>query len=68
VEEEHDKLASTSYFDIEKVARRYHLDSGTARRLLAEAREEFGNDEMMAELHALRALRRFAAEEQKKAS
>ena len=57
-----------SYFDIEKAARRYHLEIVIARRLLEEARQEFGNDEMMAELHAIRAIRRTAENTLKKAS
>ena len=57
-----------SYFDIEKAAHHYNLDIVTARRLLAEAREEFGDDVMMAELHAIRAIRRSAENTLKKAS
>jgi len=57
-----------SYFHIDKIAREYQLDLTIARRLLDEAREEFENDEMMAELHAIRAIKRMAATQQQKAS
>ena len=48
----------TYVFNIEEAARRYHVDTATARKLWEEAREEFGDDMMMAELHAIRAIRR----------
>ena len=68
MEEWNDKLESSHYFDIAKVAQRYHLDFDTARRLLAEARQEFENDDMMAELHTIRAIRRLSTAKMRKAS
>lgn len=56
------------YFYIDEITRKYQLDLTIARRLLDEAREEFENDEMMAELHAIRAIKRMATIQQQKAS
>ena len=57
-----------SYFRVDEIAREYQLDLTIARRLLDEARQEFENDEMMAELHAIRAIKRMATKQQQKAS
>ena len=56
------------FFDIETTARRYHLEIAIARQLLDEARIACENDDMMAELHAIRAIRRTAENRFKKAS
>ncbi len=58
----------TNVFNVEEAARRYHVDITTARKLWEEARQEFGDDMMMAELHTIRAIRRVAEKSMKKAS
>ena len=58
----------TYVFNIEEAARRYHVDIATVRKLWEEAREEFDDDMMMAELHTVRAIRRIAEKSMKKAS
>jgi hypothetical protein len=58
----------TTVFNVENAALRYHADISTAHKLLEEARQEFGDDDMMAELHAIRAIRRTAQKSLKKAS
>ena len=58
----------TIVFNVEKAALRYHLDIATAHKILEEARQEFGDDAMMAELHAIRAIRRTAEKSINKAS
>ena len=45
-------------FDIENLATEWNVDSRILKKLVKEAREEFPNDEMMVELHVVRALRR----------
>jgi len=54
------------YFQIDEIARESQLDLTIARRLLDEARQEFKDDEMMAELHAIRAIKRIAVIQQQK--
>ena len=60
MEEERSNMEGINYFSIDKIAREYQLDLTTARRLLDEARQEFEDDEMMAELHTIRAIKRMA--------
>ena len=58
----------TNIFNVEEVARRYHVDISIAGKLWEETRREFGDDMMMAELHFVRAIRRIAEQSMKKAS
>jgi hypothetical protein len=55
-------------FNVENAALRYHADISIAHKLLEEARQEFGDDDMMVELHAIRAIRRTAQKKLKKTS
>ncbi len=45
-------------FNIESLATEWKIDSTILKKLIKEAQEEFPNDEMMVELHVVRALRR----------
>lgn len=64
MKEERHSLEGINYFHIDQIAREYQLDLTIARRLLDEARQEFENDEMMAELHTIRAIKRMATTKQ----
>lgn len=44
-------------FDYESLAREYNIDPEELAHLVEEARKDFPNDDMMAELHVIRALR-----------
>ncbi|MEW6229238.1 MAG: hypothetical protein AB1700_14295 [Bacillota bacterium] len=44
-------------FDYEALARQYDVQPETLAQLVEDARKEFPNDEMMIELHVIRALR-----------
>lgn len=44
-------------FDYESLAREYNINHETLAQLEKEVREEFPRDEMMFELHMIRALR-----------
>ncbi len=51
-------------FDIESLADKWKVDPSLLDKFIKEAREEFPNDEMMVELHVLRALRRSQVKKQ----
>jgi len=68
MEEERISMEGVNYFRIDQIAREYGLNLAIARRLLDEARQEFENDEMMAELHTIRAIKRMASVQRQKAS
>lgn len=44
-------------FDYEALSREYNIAKDTLDLLVKEAQQEFPNDEMMIELHVIRALR-----------
>jgi hypothetical protein len=51
-------------FDIESLADKWKIHPSLLDKFMKEAREEFPNDEMMVELHVLRALRRSQVKKQ----
>lgn len=44
-------------FDYEALSQKYSIKPNVLKKIVDEARSEFGEDEMMAELHIVRALR-----------
>lgn len=50
-------VVATRVFDYEAEARRLQVPAHRLEELVAEVRREFAGDEMMLELHVLRALR-----------
>ncbi len=56
--------ANERIFDIESLADKWKINPSLLDKLVREAREEFPNDEMMVELHVLRALRRSQVKKQ----
>lgn len=44
-------------FDYESLSKKYHIESNILQQLAKDAYAEFPYDEMMAELHIVRALR-----------
>lgn len=56
--------ANERVFDIESVADKWKTNPSLLDKFIREAREEFPNDEMMVELHVLRALRRSQVKKQ----
>jgi hypothetical protein len=48
---------NTMIFDYEVLSRKYCIDQKVLQRIVDEAHSEFGEDEMMMELHIIRALR-----------
>ena len=56
--------ANEKIFDIESLADKWQIHPSLLDKFIKEAREEFPNDEMMVELHVLRALRRSQASKQ----
>ena len=46
-------------FDYQSYADKYNLKSDEIKRITEEVREEFPDDEMMAELHIIRAINRY---------
>ena len=68
MEEKTNSLEGINYIRIDQIAREYHLDLSIVQRLLDEARQEFEQDEMMAELHTICAIKRMATVQQQRAS
>ncbi len=56
--------ADERIFDIESLADKWKIHPSLLDKFMKEAREEFPNDEMMVELHVLRALRRSQVKKQ----
>lgn len=56
--------ANERIFDIESLADKWEIHPSLLDKLVREAREEFPHDEMMVELHVLRALRRSQVKKQ----
>ena len=54
------------FFDIEKLANDYRISKELLESIITQAHSEFGDDHMMAELHALRAVRRLGLDTVKK--
>ena len=50
-------MRKIKYFDYEKVARKNGLPERELKRIEKEVKEEFPSDQMMYELHVLRAVR-----------
>ena len=50
-------MESIRYFDYQKLAREMHVPGVVLKKIEKEVREEFPSDEMMYELHVLRAVR-----------
>ena len=46
-------------FDYKSFAKKHDIDTQTLERIIEEAYEEFPDDEMMAELHVIRAIRAY---------
>ena len=44
-------------FDYETLAAKHNIHTEILEKLVTEAKKEFGNDEMMIELHVVRAIR-----------
>ena len=49
-------------FDYNKMIEDYAIDQEDAQRLMDEVKQEFPDDEMMMEIHLLRALKRYAVQ------
>ena len=47
-------------FDYNKLIEQYEIDIDIAEQIIAEIKEEFLDDEMMMELHIIRALKSYA--------
>ena len=47
-------------FDYNRLIEEYGINSEVAEQIIAEIQEEFSNDEMMMELHIIRALKSYA--------
>jgi len=47
------------YFDYEKLAKKYGVDKEKLNNIKKEAFDEFSNDKMLAELHIVRALKKY---------
>lgn len=56
--------ADERIFDIDSIADKWKINPSLLDKFVREAREEFPNDEMMVELHVLRALRRSQVKKQ----
>ncbi len=56
--------ADERIFDIDSLADKWKRHPSLLDKFVREAREEFPNDEMMVELHVLRALRRSQVKKQ----
>jgi hypothetical protein len=56
--------ADERIFDIDSLADKWKINPSLLDKFVREAREEFPNDEMMVELHVLRALRRSQVKKQ----
>jgi hypothetical protein len=48
---------SLRIFAYETLSPKYKIEPDMLKKIIAEARKEFGEDEMMVELHVVRALR-----------
>lgn len=48
-------------FDYEHLAKKYNVKSDILNKLVEEAKKEFPNDQMMIELHIVRAIRALKA-------
>jgi len=44
-------------FEYEALSNKYNIEPDILKKIIDEARQEFGEDEMMVELHVIRALR-----------
>ncbi len=49
---------NTKVFDYLTLSQRYGIDANDLKRIIVEVQDEFKDDEMMAELHIVRAIRR----------
>jgi len=52
---------NTRIFDYEALSRKYGIEPEVLNKIVKETHNEFGEDEMMAELHIVRSLRHLIA-------
>ena len=48
-------------FDYEKLIEKYEINPDEAKGIITEIKNEFPNDEMMMEIHIIRALKNYAS-------
>ncbi|MHA1380087.1 MAG: hypothetical protein ACTSRG_17075 [Candidatus Helarchaeota archaeon] len=56
----------TAIFDINKKCKKLGISESTLEKIINEVREEFPNDEMMFELHVIRALMTYSNQKKEK--